>query len=81
MTVHRLHAAQLIRRPIDVVFAFFADPRNLPRITPPAFEVRWHDFEMRAGLVIGYRIRPLPELPVGCARGLASCRSAHPAGS
>lgn len=49
-----------IARPIDEVFAFFADAGNLGRITPP-----WLHFEilselpldMRAGTLIDYRLR------------------------
>lgn len=42
-------------------FAFFARPDNLARITPPwlAFRVVSRDDDMRRGLRIEYRIRPL----------------------
>ena len=65
MSVHRLHASQYIARPIDEVFAFFAEPRNLARITPEEmqFEFLTDDFDMREGLRIGYRLRPLPGIP------------------
>jgi ligand-binding SRPBCC domain-containing protein len=51
---------QLVPRPLEEVFAFFSDPHNLQRITPP-----WLDFEvlglsdrqMREGLLIDYRLR------------------------
>jgi len=49
-----------LARPIDEVFGFFSDARNLQTITPP-----WLDFqiltpgaiEVRAGLLIDYRLR------------------------
>lgn len=44
------------------VFGFFADPRNLSRITPPWLGFRMladGDVEMREGLRLDYRIRPL----------------------
>jgi uncharacterized protein YbjT (DUF2867 family)/ligand-binding SRPBCC domain-containing protein len=65
--MHRLIASQRIPRPIDEVFAFFARPRNLHRLTPSSmgFEYLTDDDEMRAGLEIGYRIRPLFGIPVG----------------
>jgi hypothetical protein len=34
MATHRLHAEMLIDRPIDDVFALFAKPENLGRVTP-----------------------------------------------
>ncbi len=67
MPVHRLQASQYIDRPIEEVFDFFAQPRNLGRLTPRQmrFEFLSDDFEMRAGLEIEYRLRPLFGVPVG----------------
>ena len=64
--MHRLNATQHIARPIDEVFDFFSRPRNLHRLTPSAmgFEYLTDDGEMRAGLEIAYRIRPLFGVPV-----------------
>ncbi len=66
MTLHRLSASQLIPRPIDEVFAFFERPENLNRITPASmgFEFLTDDHEMRDGLRIDYRIRPLFGIPL-----------------
>ncbi len=33
--VHQLYREQLVSRPLDDVFAFFAEADNLERITPP----------------------------------------------
>lgn len=65
MTTHRLSSAQFIARPIEEVFAFFAEPRNLARLTPfsMGFEFLTNDFEMRKGLEIEYRLRPLFGIP------------------
>jgi NADH dehydrogenase len=65
MTEHRLTATQLIPRPVDEVVPFFADPRNLGRLTPASmgFEFLTDDFAMREGLDIRYRIRPLFGIP------------------
>lgn len=57
---HTLRREQWIPRPIDEVFAFFADARNLEGITPP-----WLDFRILAmdsapiakGTEIHYRLR------------------------
>ena len=51
---------QTLHHPLEDIFAFFSDPRNLQTITPP-----WLDFEilsgedltMRVGLLIDYRLR------------------------
>ena len=57
---HRLHVSLRLRRPLEEVFPFFADARNLERITPPW--LRFHvltsgAIEMREGLAIDYRLR------------------------
>lgn len=67
MATHELRASQVIARPIDEVFAFFSRPENLGRITPPAmgFEQVSTDFDMRTGLEIEHRIRPLLGIPMG----------------
>ncbi len=57
--VHVLEREQLIERPLDAVFAFFSEARNLERITPS-----WLSFkvvtpgpiEMQAGIRIEYKL-------------------------
>ncbi len=61
MTRYALARKQVVPAPLDDVFAFFAEPRNLARITPP-----WLKFQlveprnpvMATGLRLRYRIRP-----------------------
>lgn len=63
MPVERIRAVQRLPIALPEAWAFFSDPRNLARITPP-----WLRFEvasdlpaaMHPGLIIVYRIRPLP---------------------
>jgi ligand-binding SRPBCC domain-containing protein len=58
---HVLERSQLVAAPLDEVFAFFAEPRNLARLTPRWLSFRMVDTEgvrMRAGERIEYRIRP-----------------------
>lgn len=65
-TVHVLERRQRIARPIEEVFAFYGNARNLERITPP-----WLGFEvttpapiaMGVGTLIEYRLR-LHRVPV-----------------
>jgi len=57
---YTLHRQQLIERPIDEVFAFFADPHNLAKITPPEMGFQITSVEglpVRAGTRIEYVIR------------------------
>ena len=67
MTTQHLSASQFVDRPVDEVFAFFSEPRNLGRLTPEAmgFEFQSTDFDMRSGLEIDYRLRPLLGIPAG----------------
>jgi ligand-binding SRPBCC domain-containing protein len=62
--VYRLHTRLWLPRPRPDVFAFFADARNLQRITPPfiAFRILGAPPAMSAGTHIAYRIglRGLP---------------------
>ena len=56
---HRLLRSTWLPRPVDEVFDFFSDARNLERITPP--ELRFHIvstllMEMHAGTNIEYRL-------------------------
>ncbi len=66
MSTHRLSASQFIARPIEDVFDFFSRPENLGRITPASmgFEFLTDDRDMRDGLEIRYRIRPLLGIPM-----------------
>ena len=74
-----LRSSQIIPAPRDEVFAFFAEPRNLARITPPAlgFELRSSDVRMRAGLDLEYRLRPLLGMPADVALSDRRLRSAR----
>jgi ligand-binding SRPBCC domain-containing protein len=60
MKTHLLNSEIRVPRPLDEVFAFFADARNLQKITPP-----WLDFRittpgaivMREGALIDYKLK------------------------
>ncbi len=60
MSRHRIEREQVLPRRIDEVIAFFAQARNLERITPPwlVFRVLTPEpIEMRVGALIDYRLR------------------------
>jgi ligand-binding SRPBCC domain-containing protein len=60
VTVHRLERRQYLDHPLGAVFAFFAEARNLERITPPwlSFEVlRTEPAQLQVGTLIDYRLR------------------------
>lgn len=79
MSVHRLSARQFVARPIDEVFAFFSRPENLGRITPASmgFEFLTDDRDMRDGLEIRYRIRPLLGIPMTWTTRIAAYDPPH----
>jgi ligand-binding SRPBCC domain-containing protein len=67
MAVHRLEQRQFVARPVDEVFAFFAEAGNLERITPPWLSFRVltpEPVQMAAGTLIDYRLR-LHGVPLG----------------
>lgn len=60
MTTHRLEREQFLPHPVNEVFAFFAQARNLERLTPAwlSFQVLTPEpIEMRVGTLIDYRLR------------------------
>jgi ligand-binding SRPBCC domain-containing protein len=67
MAVHRLERRQYVGRPLDEVFAFFAEAGNLERLTPPWLSFRVltpEPVQMDAGTLIDYRLR-LHGIPLG----------------
>lgn len=60
MTTHRLEREQVLPYPVDRVFAFFAEARNLEPLTPSwlSFEVLTGEpIRMQVGTLIDYRLR------------------------
>jgi len=67
MKLHRLEARQKLPTTLRQAWEFFADARNLARITPPSlgFQVTSELPErMYAGMLVTYRVRPLFGVPV-----------------
>jgi ligand-binding SRPBCC domain-containing protein len=61
-----LQRTQVVPRPLEEAFAFFADPRNLEAITPPwlRFRILEAPDELRRGSLLRYRLR-LFGVPLG----------------
>lgn len=57
--IHTLYREQIIPAPLDIVWEYFCDPKNLNRITPPDmnFEIlSGGDVRMYEGQLIEYRV-------------------------
>ena len=63
MRLYHFERTQILRTDLETAWAFFSDPRNLPKITPP-----WLGFSvvstlperMHAGMIAKFTVRPLP---------------------
>lgn len=68
MAVHTLFHQQIISAPLPEVWAFFSNPRNLSRITPPGMGFSTEEKDLpatiRPGLMITHRLRPLLGIPM-----------------
>ncbi len=56
----RLHASVWLAKPVEEIFPFFANARNLERITPPFLKfnvVTPEPIDMKAGALIEYRLK------------------------
>lgn len=67
MKLFRLRASQRLPVSLDEAWAFFSNPANLARITPPSlgFEITAAlPDEIYAGMLITYRVRPIMNVPL-----------------
>ena len=67
MPIYRLEAAQTLATDIETAWTFFSDPHNLALITPPEMRFRITGDPptvVHPGLIITYRLTPLPILPL-----------------
>lgn len=67
MPIYRLEATQPLATDIETAWQFFSNPQNLAVITPP--EMRFQitgdpPAAIHPGLIITYRLTPLPILPL-----------------
>ncbi|MGF1587027.1 MAG: hypothetical protein ACFCUM_17035 [Bacteroidales bacterium] len=63
MAFYQLHTKQLIKAPLDKVWEFISNPRNLKLITPEhmGFDITSRDLpeKMYPGMIISYTVKPL----------------------
>jgi ligand-binding SRPBCC domain-containing protein len=67
MHLYRLSRCQHLPVDIDHAWTYFADPRNLPRITPAWLRFRLTappDGPMHPGMILTYRLTPFWRLPL-----------------
>jgi ligand-binding SRPBCC domain-containing protein len=66
--VHVLESTQIVSASLETVWAFFADPRNLAKLTPPELGITVVSPQepegVYAGMMIEYRVRPLLGIPL-----------------
>jgi ligand-binding SRPBCC domain-containing protein len=66
MKIYQFNAKQSIPISLDEAWAFFSDPRNLTRITPPWLNLRiTSDLpdKMHEGMIITYKVYPFLGIP------------------
>ncbi len=64
--IHVLESSQTVHADIEQVWAFFSDPRNLSKITPPELDfaiLSTLPQHIYPGMMIEYRVRPLFGIP------------------
>ena len=67
MNLERIHSVCRLPIALPAAWDFFSDPRNLERITPPTLGIEiTSDLppRMYPGMIVTYRVRPLPRIPV-----------------
>lgn len=67
MAIHRFERSQSVPGTPEKCWEFFSDPRNLARITPPELGfvvVSEPPARIHPGLMIEYRVTPLPGIPM-----------------
>lgn len=67
MPIYRLNASQTLTTDLQTAWDFFSDPHNLAVITPPEMQFQITGDPpsvVHPGLIITYRLTPLPLLPL-----------------
>ena len=67
MPIYKLNASQTLTTDLQTAWQFFSNPANLAQITPPSMRFRLTGAPpaaIHAGLIITYRLSPLPFVPL-----------------
>lgn len=79
MSTYELTASQIVPLDLERAWAFFSDPRNLARITPPGFGFVIHTAEPTAtsGSRIEYTVRPIAGIPIRWRTRIEDVQAPH----
>ena len=74
MRLRRFERSVIVKSTSAEIFDFFADPQNLPRLTPPSYRFEFVEpppATLEAGAIVVYRVR-LFGVPVRCRSRIES---------
>ncbi len=81
MKIYRMQKTQDLPIDLDQAWRFFSDPRNLGQITPPSLGFRMTSpdsaSEIHAGMIITYRIKPLPLISLEWVTEITQAQRPH----
>jgi len=78
--IHVLKKRQVVDADIRECWAFFSDPHNLAKITPPNLDFRVLSElpdEIYEGMMVEYRVRPLLGIPMKWLTEISRVRAPH----
>jgi ligand-binding SRPBCC domain-containing protein len=80
MPIYTLKRTQAVRMPLEECWAFFSNPANLERITPPTLGFHVHSQlprEIYPGLMIRYTVSPIFGIPMTWLTEITQVRKPH----
>ena len=80
MPVYTFERVQTVAMSLEEGWAFFSDPRNLSKITPPALRLQVESElppEIHPGLMIRYTVSPLLGIPMQWLTEITQVRKPH----
>jgi ligand-binding SRPBCC domain-containing protein len=80
MRLETFRTVQLLPAAIGEAWAFFSDPRNLGKITPPSLGLEITSdlpARMHAGMIVTYDVRPFPGVRMGWVTEITHVEEPH----